>query len=89
MKFTLLSEPEMVLKAKAGNLVYLDLLLSRHEDFLLKQLSSKSSSTMDLLTLRQDCQNYVRAHFRKMFDEQKQPDFATWLSECVKLVISD
>jgi hypothetical protein len=36
MKFYILPESKMIQKVKAGNRVYLDVLLSRHEEFLLQ-----------------------------------------------------
>ena len=86
MKFNILTESEMILKAKAGHHAYLDLLLSNYEQFLLQHISKTAMNTAELLAFRQGCIQYVYTHFHDQFDQQKHPDFAAWLLECVENV---
>jgi len=73
----------MLQRAKEGDRSYLDLLLSKHELFLLHNLSKIARDQKELLDFRRTCINYVHAHFHATFDEQEYPVFETWLLERV------
>lgn len=83
MKFHILTESEIIQKAKNGNRSYLDLLLSKHEHFLLEHISKTTTNIGELLTLRHICIEYVYTHFFDKFEQHKQSNFAEWLQECV------
>jgi hypothetical protein len=83
MKFDMLPESEMIQKTKAGNRSYLDLLLSKHEQFLLHHASKIATNPKGLLIFRRDCIEYVHANFHDSFNPLEHADFATWLLECV------
>jgi hypothetical protein len=83
MKFDMLTESEMIQKAKDGNRAYLDLLLSKHEQFLLQYISNTITNPKELLTLRHNCVEYVHSHFHDKFNPHQHTNFAEWLQECV------
>ena len=83
MRFGMLTELEMIQKAKAGNHSYLDLLLNKHDQFLLHHVSKSAANMEELLVLRRDCITYVRTHFEAKFDSHEHASFAMWLLESV------
>lgn len=77
-KLSKLSYPELLQKAREGDHASLDVLISKHESFLLSRIYKRTSKIKDLLELQEACKSTVYSRFKTTFNPREHASFAMW-----------